>query len=117
VISLLTTLLEAAGHDVSTAADGMAALKKCRNEDHDLYIFDIQMPWLDGYALANTICKEFSDRKVILMSSTRDFEKDKLVVRACGAAAHIPKPLDPGLLMKIVNEVLSPPRKSPPPSP
>jgi len=47
--------LQAAGHDVILAADGEAALALHRDERPDLVLLDVEMPGMDGYALASQI--------------------------------------------------------------
>ncbi len=40
--------LEAAGHEVELASDGVEAVLKCIDEKHDFVLLDIKMPKLDG---------------------------------------------------------------------
>lgn len=49
---LLKNILEAAGHVVRTAVDGIDALTVLRSERIDLVVSDVEMPRLDGFGLA-----------------------------------------------------------------
>ena len=93
------------GHEVTEAADGMAAVGLCKMNDYDLIIMDIMMPKLDGYSA----CKEI--RKVkdtpIIMLSAKSEEYDKLFGFELGIDDYVVKPFSPKELMARVNAVLS----------
>ena len=50
-LKLLRAMLEAEGHVVIEAADGVEALRSMKRETPDAIISDILMPRLDGYAV------------------------------------------------------------------
>jgi len=52
---LAQIILEQAGHKVSTAEDGLAALTALANDDFDAVLMDVQMPRLDGLAASRLI--------------------------------------------------------------
>lgn len=57
------------GHEVTTAADGAAALLLLQNEKpFDLLLTDIVMPVMDGIALALKVGKEFPDLRILMMT-------------------------------------------------
>ncbi len=62
--------LERAGHTVFEAEDGADALEKLREEakDVDLVLSDIQMPVMDGIALALNLARERPELPVMLMT-------------------------------------------------
>ncbi len=55
VRELLVNLLNAAGHDVATAADGRAALDACAAQPYDLIFMDLNMPGMDGLSAAQAL--------------------------------------------------------------
>ena len=62
------------GHDVVTAADGAEALDILTREQgrFDLLLTDIQMPVMDGIALALATARDFPDLKILLMTGYAD---------------------------------------------
>jgi CheY-like chemotaxis protein len=54
---VLREYAEFEGHCVTEAADGMEAVRLCRENDFDLVIMDIMMPKLDGYSAVKEIRK------------------------------------------------------------
>ena len=62
------------GHDTMTAADGAEALDILTREQgrFDLLLTDIQMPVMDGIALALATARDFPDLKILLMTGYAD---------------------------------------------
>ena len=62
--------LERAGHSVTEAEDGADALDKLRASETpiDLVLSDIQMPVMDGIALALNLARERPDLPILLMT-------------------------------------------------
>jgi len=58
------------GHDITTAADGAEALELLGSAQtaFDLLLTDIQMPVMDGIALALTAARDFPDLTILLMT-------------------------------------------------
>jgi two-component system, cell cycle response regulator CpdR len=58
------------GHDIATAADGTEALEILASADSafELVLTDIQMPVMDGIALALTAARDFPDLTILLMT-------------------------------------------------
>jgi two-component system chemotaxis sensor kinase CheA len=90
--TLLTNILEAAGYQVITAVDGMAAWKLLEETRLDLLVSDIEMPRLDGFALTEKIRADqrFAGLPVVLVTSMASRE-DREHGIACGADAYITK--------------------------
>ena len=62
------------GHDITTAADGVEALERLNGPDgpFDLMLADIQMPVMDGIALALTAARDFPKLTILLMTGFAD---------------------------------------------
>jgi len=62
------------GHDVVTAEDGAEALDILERErgGFDLLLTDIQMPVMDGIALALSAARDFPDLTILLMTGFAD---------------------------------------------
>ena len=52
--NMVRALLEASGHEVSTAADGVEALEAVAAREPDLLILDLEMPRLTGFDVCRT---------------------------------------------------------------
>ena len=87
-------LLSSAGYQVTTAVDGLDALKKMAGALPDIVITDIEMPNLDGFGLINAM--QESDRlaglPVIVMTSHIRLHLD--IAATQGVAGFLPKPFD-----------------------
>jgi two-component system, cell cycle response regulator CpdR len=62
------------GHDTVTAQDGAEALEILTRENgaFDLLLTDIQMPVMDGIALALSAARDFPDLTILLMTGFAD---------------------------------------------
>src|SRR5438046_10763696 len=62
------------GHDIVTAQDGAEALEILTREQgaFDLLLTDIQMPVMDGIALALSAARDFPNLKLLLMTGFAD---------------------------------------------
>lgn len=84
-------MLEAAGFDViGEAADGRSALRSVACLQPDLLLLDIQLPDLDGFAVARRVAEAGPDVVVVLTSSRSATDYGARLSR-CGARAFIPK--------------------------
>lgn len=70
VRAFLEKAFELDGHDVRTAEDGAMALEVLNEEGggFDLLLTDIQMPVMDGIALALSAVRDFPDLPILLMT-------------------------------------------------
>jgi two-component system cell cycle response regulator CpdR len=62
------------GHDIVTAQDGAEALEILSQQQgaFDLLLTDIQMPVMDGIALALTVARDFPELTILLMTGFAD---------------------------------------------
>ena len=107
LLELLQYALTRAGYDVVTALDGVAGLKKAREERPDLIVLDIMMPRMDGIELCNRLREDAHLRLTpILMLTARSDESDEIEGLEAGADDYIPKPISPNLLVSRVRALL-----------
>jgi two-component system, cell cycle response regulator CpdR len=96
------------GHEIVTAADGAEALEILGNGQNafDLLLTDIQMPVMDGIALALTAARDLPDLTILLMTGFADQRE-----RASGlnAIAHdiITKPFSVADIRSAVADALA----------
>jgi two-component system, response regulator PdtaR len=82
------------GHDpIGPAGDGEQAVALARDSSPDLYLFDIEMPELDGLEAAERLTAEGLRRPVVLVTGIED---EGLIGRAIasGVSAYLTKPID-----------------------
>jgi response regulator NasT len=95
VIALgLAERLRRLGHEpLGPEPDGRRAIARARQTDADLYLFDIDMPGLDGLAAAEALSREGLRRPVVAITGVRD---PGLIDRsiASGVGAYLTKPVD-----------------------
>lgn len=102
---VVSVTLEAHGHEVVTASDGMEALAKLRTLKPDLVLLDITMPHMDGYQLCRILrSNELTKSVPIVMLSGKDGLFDKMRGRMAGAATYITKPFAPSALPPLVDK-------------
>jgi len=95
VIALgLCKRLRALGHaPIGPAANGKVAVELARRTRPDLYLFDIDMPHLDGLSAARALAAEGLRRPVVVVTGVED---EELVERSIetGVSAYLTKPID-----------------------
>jgi two-component system, response regulator PdtaR len=89
-----TERLRTLGHDpLGPAADGEEAIALAHADPPDLYLFDIEMPELDGLEAAAQLAAEGLRRPVVVVTGVED---PSLIERsiATGVSAYLTKPVD-----------------------
>lgn len=108
-LHVLQVLLENEGHGVILARDGIEALEKARNNPPDMVISDVLMPGMDGF----TLCRHWKNDgrlkhiPLIFYSATYTDDKDRELALKLGAVLYIVKPVDPSVLLEILNGVIA----------
>lgn len=97
------------GNEAFEAADGMEAVRMCRDNDYDVILMDVMMPRLDGFSAVKEI-KKIKDIPVIMLSA-RGEEYDKLFGFEMGVDDYVTKPFSPKEVMARINAVTK--RRSP----
>ncbi len=105
---LVAATLQAAGHDVVSASDGVEALTLARGEVVDIVITDVNMPNMDGITLVRELRQLPAYKYVpLLMLTTESSQEKKLQGKAAGATGWIVKPFNPERLLATVAKVVS----------
>jgi response regulator NasT len=95
VIALgLCKRLRALGHTpLGPAANGKVAVELARELQPDLYLFDIDMPHLDGLSAARALTAEGLRRPVVVVTGVEDAELVERSIQT-GVSAYLTKPID-----------------------
>ncbi|MEB0140156.1 MULTISPECIES: response regulator [unclassified Undibacterium] len=100
-------ILEAAGYQVDEAVNGVEALEKALTTSYDLYLVDVNMPKLDGYAFLRELRGSPSIVQApAAMVSTEAKQSDQLKAYEAGANLYIIKPTRPEVLLGHVRLLL-----------
>ena len=86
-------ILESAGYLVEEAWNGIEALEKALEAPFDLYIVDINMPKLDGYAFLRELRQQPIAQQPAVMVSTEAAAGDERTAYQAGANSYLVKPI------------------------
>ena len=107
-------ILTEAGFMIETAPDGtdaVAMMEKSEEGYYDAVLMDVQMPVMNGYEATKEIrAMQRKDAKTIpiIAMTANAMEDDKEAALKSGMNAHIAKPLDIELLMRVLCQYLHP---------
>lgn len=99
-------ILETAGYTVEMAINGVEALEKALRNPFDLYLVDINMPLLDGYAFLRQLRHEEIPQAPAIMISTEAAANDQKKAYRAGANVYLVKPVKPEQLLMHVRLLL-----------
>jgi sigma-B regulation protein RsbU (phosphoserine phosphatase) len=93
---MLARRLRRSGYTVSTAEDGVQALRLMRTQHFDLVLLDLIMPGLDGFQVLGRVKNDPTLREIpVLMLSALDEENGIARCIEMGAEDYLPKPINP----------------------
>lgn len=99
---LLRSALEAAGYEVTEAANGRQGLELYRRKPADLVITDILMPELNGLDMLLELTREFLNAKVVAISGAGGGKNVLDVAKLLGARQTFRKPFSMPQLLSAV---------------
>ena len=106
VAGVIQGLLETRGHRVTHAAQGLAALSESENQAFDAVLLDLDLPGLDGFAVARML-RERGLRQPIIAITARSGGEEEARSRAAGMDAFLRKPLGGGELEATLRQMLA----------
>jgi two-component system, cell cycle response regulator DivK len=93
---LVAFILGARGHQVIQARDGRAGIALALQTRPDLILLDIQLPVMDGYAVAQELTGNAGLRSIPIVAVTSyAMPGDRERILAAGCVGYIEKPIDP----------------------
>jgi CheY-like chemotaxis protein len=97
---LLRRIFERAGHEISDAVHGAAALAAVRDSAPDLVVTDVMMPVMDGVELIRRLRDDPATAHIPILAASGD-------TRLAGAAdAVVPKPFESKDLLAVATALL-----------
>jgi CheY-like chemotaxis protein len=105
---LVSYLLERKGYLVRTAVDARDALATLDEFQPELILMDIQLPGMDGLALARTLKADPRRRHIAIVALTAYAMKgDEERAKEAGCDGYVSKPIDTRTLPGLVSEILA----------
>lgn len=107
---MATFLLEKHGYEVVCAVDGPAGIELAAKVQPCLILLDIQLPKMDGYAVARELRRNPTMNGIPIVAVTSyAMMGDREKSLAAGCDGYIEKPIDPETFVADVERHLNPP--------
>lgn len=105
---LATFLLEGRGHQVIQAETGPRALEMAAADAPDLILLDIQLPGMDGYAVARLLRSDPRLQRIPIVAVTSyAMAGDREKCLEAGAEGYVEKPINPDTFVTEIERFLS----------
>jgi two-component system, OmpR family, alkaline phosphatase synthesis response regulator PhoP len=98
--------LELEGYSISSAYDGIQALKMLEQEYFDLLILDVMLPELDGITVCETVKLKTPDLPILILSA-KNSSADRVLGLKKGADDYLTKPFNLEELLLRVNKLIN----------
>ena len=105
MLTALEFRLRKQGFDVVLAENGKIALEKVKEENPDLVVADIMMPFVSGLELIEFIRKDMRNALPIIVISALEHEETVLKAFRLGATDFITKPFKPNELVLRIKRI------------
>jgi signal transduction histidine kinase/ActR/RegA family two-component response regulator len=105
VAEVIIGLLRAQGHEVRHAAHGLAALTEAQLAPFDVGLLDLDLPGIDGFALARQLRGRGCTVPLVAVTARADAESEPQAYSA-GFDRFIRKPVTGGMLADVLADVL-----------
>lgn len=103
---MMARVLQRAGYEVTTAANGKDGIALAAEQPFDLLYLDIRMPGLNGLEVLKTITEKFPDLPVVLFTAQPDVHSAVEALRR-GATDYLLKPLKPQTVLDHTHAILA----------
>lgn len=95
-LSIVRAVLTAAGHEVKTHYGGIGTAAAIHREQPDLVLLDVEMPLIRGDEISKNLHHGAgSDRRVVLLHSSRPAEELAAMAQRAGIDGYVEKKADP----------------------
>lgn len=106
IVETIRFVLEAKGHEVLEANDGMEGLERARQSNPDLILLDVMMPKLDGYKVCRMLKFDDQYRNIpVVLLTARTGPKDVSTGEEVGADEYLTKPFDVEEVIDLVDRL------------
>ncbi len=109
--SILKQYLELHEYTVTWAKDGKEALQLFANKKFDICVFDVMMPKMDGFTLAEKVIDIAPETPFVFLTAKK-MKEDKIRGLKLGADDYIVKPFEADILVLKLKNILKRTQKS-----
>lgn len=102
-LQVMATILRRADYIVICATDGVQGLEVAKQEQPDLILIDVQLPGMNGLAVARSLKEDPAAAAIPIVAVTAvelRGEEAEAMVRNC--VGYIPKPVSPRSVIELV---------------
>ncbi|MBF0501198.1 MAG: response regulator [Candidatus Riflebacteria bacterium] len=104
---LVTFILEKFGYQVILAQDGQAGITQALQVSPDLILLDMQLPVLDGYAVARELKGKEELRLIPIVAVTSyAMHGDRERILTAGCVGYLEKPINPTTFVAEIEQYL-----------
>lgn len=104
VNAMLSKTLQEVGYETDSAFNGMEGMQKLRQNEYDIILLDIMLPYKSGDEILREL-RTFSSTPVIILSA-KDLVGTKIDLLKLGADDYITKPFDLGEVVARIESTL-----------
>jgi two-component system, cell cycle response regulator DivK len=106
---LVAFIMEARGYHILQARDGKDGIMLALQARPDLILLDIQLPLMDGYAVARELMRNEELRAIPIVAVTSyAMPGDRERILAAGCVGYIEKPINPETFARDIEQYLPP---------
>ena len=106
---LVAFVLEHAGHEITTAVNGVEGIEAAKKQHPDLILLDLALPEMDGWEVAKKLSTDPSTTEITLVALTAfTAPEDKRRAMEAGCDGYLSKPINaatfPGEVAKFLKK-------------
>lgn len=106
-LHVLAKILQKAGHEALTAADGEAGIAVAKAQGPDAILMDVVMPGINGFQATRKLSRDPKTQHIpVVMVTTKDQDTDREWGLRQGAKGYLIKPVDGHELLQKLTELL-----------
>ncbi len=106
--SLLSDLLEEAGHEVTEAENGQVAYQQIQQELPDLVLMDVLMPMMDGIQVLQRLRNDAATQSLpVILLTAFSLSDEDIGILETPNTYHLTKPWRRGVVESAINSALA----------
>jgi twitching motility two-component system response regulator PilH len=106
-VKVLSSMLERAGHRVSTAASAESGIDLAKSQHPDLILMDVIMPGMNGFQATRSLSRDPVTSEIpVIIVTTKGMETDRVWGLRQGAKDFIVKPVNEKDLIARIESLL-----------